>query len=97
MRCPQTGPRGLNCPRPTEAPSVKRGRSNQSGYAGSFPGWGAASLPAGIVIGIIVGGGLGAFFGFPGIGAAIGGAIGVSAGMVLLAAAIVTASTRSKN
>ncbi len=75
---------------------VMRERSNRPSREPSFPGWGAAALPVGIVVGIVLGGGLGAYFGIPGIGAAIGAALGVSAGMALLAAAVVTASTRSK-
>ena len=65
-----------------------------------FPGWGAAALPAGVVMGLMFGGGLGAYFGIPGIGvavgAAVGAAVGISVGMALLAAAVVTASSRTK-
>ena len=61
-----------------------------------FPGWGAAALPAGVLMGLMFGGGLGAYFGIPGIGAAVGAAIGISVGMALLAAAVVTASSRTK-
>ena len=71
-------------------------RLSDSNQEESFPGWGAAGLPAGVILGVILGAVLGGYFGVPGIGAAIGAAIGVSGGMALLAAAVVTASTRSK-
>ena len=61
-----------------------------------FPRWGVAGIPACVLAGLAAGAGLGAFFGIPGIGMIIGAAVGVSAGMALLAAAIVTASTRSR-
>ena len=49
-----------------------------------------------MLMGLMFGGGLGAYFGIPGIGAAVGAAIGISVGMALLAAAVVTASSRTK-
>ena len=61
----------------------------------AFPRWGAAGLPVGVIVGIAAGAGVGSYFDIPGIGAIIGAAVGVSGGMALLAAAIVTASTRS--
>ena len=59
-----------------------------------FPVWGVAGIPVGVFIGMVAGGGVGTWFGSPGIGAIIGAALGVSAGMALLAAAIVIASAR---
>lgn len=59
-----------------------------------FPVWGVAGIPVGVFIGMAAGGGVGVWFGSPGIGAIVGAAMGVSAGMALLAAAIVIASTR---
>lgn len=59
-----------------------------------FPRWGALALPVGAVFGPLLGILAGAQFGVPGIGAAIGGGLGVGVGLVLLAAAIVMASTR---
>ena len=47
-------------------------------------------------MGLAAGAGLGSWFGIAGIGAIIGAAVGIGAGMALLAAAIVIASTRSR-
>jgi hypothetical protein len=57
-----------------------------------FPLWGAIALPAGLLWGPLVGGGIGYAFGDFAIGAAIGAAIGVGVGLSLLAAAIVVVS-----
>ena len=62
----------------------------------AFPRWGAAGLPVGVAVGIAAGAAVGGYFDIPGIGAIIGAAVGVCGGMALLAAAIVTASTRSR-
>ena len=71
------------------------GRSRHSNQDKSFPGWGAVVLPGGLALGVLLGWGLGMYFGIPGIGVAIGSAVGISVGIALLAAAVVIASTRS--
>jgi hypothetical protein len=57
-----------------------------------FPFWGAIALPAGVLWGPLLGGGIGYLLGNFVIGAAIGAAIGVGVGLSLFAAAIVIAS-----
>jgi hypothetical protein len=57
-----------------------------------FPFWGAIALPAGLLWGPLIGGGIGYAFGNVMIGAAIGAALGVGVGLSLLAAAIVVVS-----
>lgn len=57
-----------------------------------FPFWGAIALPAGVLWGPLIGGGIGYLGGNVVIGAAIGAALGIGIGLSLLAAAVVIAS-----
>ena len=60
----------------------------------AFPFWGAIAIPAGILWGPLIGGGVGYLFDNVVIGAAIGAAIGVGVGLSVFAAAVVVASSR---
>ena len=61
---------------------------------GQFPFWGAIAIPAGVLWGPVIGGGLGYWFGNVWIGAAIGAGIGVGVGLSVFAAAVVVASDK---
>lgn len=58
-----------------------------------FPRWGLWGLPVGAFGGALLGAITGGVFGNGIIGAAIGAALGVGVGMILLAAAVVSASS----
>jgi hypothetical protein len=60
----------------------------------NFPFWGAIAIPAGVLWGPLIGGGIGYLSGNVFIGAAIGAAIGVGLGLSLFAAAVVIASSK---
>jgi hypothetical protein len=69
------------------------GGEQQGRRRGGFPGWGIASVPLGTAGGALLGTLAGGFLGSASIGAAIGTGLGVGLGMVLLAAAVVVASS----
>ncbi|MBH97529.1 MAG: hypothetical protein CMM56_03655 [Rhodospirillaceae bacterium] len=73
---------------------LKKVKANEKNF---FPNWGAAAPFVGIIFGAFCGGGIGIYFDIAFIGIIVGSAVGISAGMVLLAAAVVVASSRSKN
>ncbi len=60
---------------------------------GKFPFWGVIAIPAGVLWGPLIGGGIGYLAGNVFIGAAIGAGLGVGIGLALFAAAVVVASS----